>query len=126
MPDPNPYESPRAITSVQEIDERHERPDSVKPLEPYGVLAFVLALFIPLSGLGGILAVLVAQQRITQAAMVTVLADILIVIPTIVSWRRHRKAPDRWRGYGFLVGAMTILASQVTYSVFVFLWLIQR
>ncbi|WP_442482998.1 hypothetical protein [Aeoliella sp. SH292] len=98
----------------------------MKPLEPFGTAAFVMALLIPLSGVGGIVALLVAEQRIMLAAMLTALADILVVVPIIVSWKRHHKAPQRWRGYGLLVSALAILTVQVALNAIGFLTLILR
>lgn len=110
MNEPNPYESPGVTISEQEVVAERANSEVIKPLEPYGVLAFALAvllLFFPV--LADLLGLLVAKQQLALAMFLTLCVYTSVLTPTLVSWRRHRKSPRRWRGYGYLLGALFIL-----------------
>ena len=131
MDEPNPYESPRANDSHSDASAEEERSlelplKGVKTLELWGVLAFGLVVFLPFSGLGSILAMLVAEQQIALVVLLTSATYAAVLIPTILSWRRHLQSPKRWRGRGYLDAATILLGLHAALSIVGLLGMVLR
>ena len=76
----------------------------------YAALACALAVGIMvLPTEADILFVLFANRQIALAGAFAVICFVSVLVPTIISWRRHRAAPQKWCGIGYLYGTVSIL-----------------
>src|SRR5438128_7665136 len=96
---PNPPQSSRSLETS---------------LEPFGVVAVVLAIFFTLTTFeGDILWMLHKQGRVALQKIVWISCFLAVLIPFLVSCYRLRSKPNRWRGRWVLVVTVIILALNV-------------
>jgi hypothetical protein len=83
-------------------------------LEPFGVLAVVLAIFFTLTTFeGDILWMLHKEGRVGLQKIVWTSCFLAVLIPFLVSFYRLRSKPNRWRGRWTLVVTVIILTLNI-------------
>ncbi len=98
----------------------------VKRFDGLAALAFGLAVAIMvLPTEADILTGLFLQRRIALAGLVATLCMATVLVPIVLSWRRHRYHPEAWRGRGYLIAATVILVVHLLMcgSAFIGQWL---
>jgi hypothetical protein len=113
MEEPNPYESPRVSIANSEypseaIGLQDPAASETKPREPLGVIAFLLAILL-LPTLVDLLAVAGTTGKLLPVVALNIGGSAIVLIPTLLSWRRHLKTPKKWRGFAYCWGATILL-----------------
>ena len=94
-----------------------------KRLDGFGFLAFCLAVCIMVCPteadlLYGLLA---HDRRMVSSSLVAITCFTIVLVPTLVSLRRHWQQPGMWKGRGYLVATALILATNVFIVASVFI-----
>ena len=94
----------------------------VRRFDGFAALAFGLAVAIMvLPTEADLLVGLFVQRRIAQAGLIAALCSGAVLLPLVLSWRRHRARPGAWRGGGYLIAATGIFAMNALFFVTAFI-----
>jgi hypothetical protein len=78
-------------------------------LDGLAALAFGLAVAIMmLPTEADILFVFLSRRQIALAGLGAALCSAVVLVPIVLSWRRHWSRPEAWRGRGYLIAASVI------------------
>jgi hypothetical protein len=101
--------------------------DPRKRFDWLAALAFALAFAIMVLPIeADILLGLFIEQQIALAGLVAILCFMVVLIPVMLSWRRHRSHPNAWRGRGYLNAATIILVINLLMFGVVFIGQLRR
>jgi hypothetical protein len=81
----------------------------LRRLDSLAVLALGLAFFIMVWPIeAGIATGLLVERQFSLAFLFATFCSATVLIPVVLSWRRHRSQPEAWRGRGYLITASVI------------------